>query len=245
MEKFEKRKRGRPEKLEPLKDVVARLWAANEKWNDEDIRNGLRLFLMDQVRKEHRGWPDSEINYEVDQRLPSVYLIGDYRRDTLEMNITLPDKEDFPWSLGKTPELPADAIAMIFIVQKFVEGWHMTPKLVEFEEWTKLATGGRLSTNIWLLSVRDARWIARLFKIEELELNKDDFDLFGHPLPEPMYNLWFIAKTYSDYERLCKIAAVEPDTSLLDDGIRHDTFGEAKHALFIQYNPELTEDGGK
>lgn len=127
--------------------------------------------------------------------LPSLYSIGDFRRKELERN---PESDlDNPWHLGTLNDdpLPADAIPHILLVQA----------------WAK--------KNTIPLTIRNAIWISRLYKIKEIKNTEA---------------LFTVAGVYSIFERRCELAGLPKpyNTSNLDAGIIDGTCPKLLTELF-------------
>ena len=88
---------------------------------------------------------------------------------------------------------------------------------------------GVLPTNIWPLLVREALWVSRLYNIKQYG-GKERL-----PLLENIYSLWYAARAYADYERLCSFLNIDLDTSKLDKGLRNGNLNEEKMNLFESF----------
>jgi len=149
-----------------------------------------------------------------------------------------PSPLDKPWHLGLTLDryglnkdylLAAEDIAAIIEVQKWLEIAKDHPLLSSIPEWTDSITSGGMATTVWLLTIREALWISKLYKEKSLAGNT--------------YRLWYAAKTYADYQRLCEISNTPPfDTIKLDEALRNDTMGKAKYDLFSEYKKEANDN---
>ena len=154
------------------------------------------------------------------------------------------------WQLGQSLDLPSEAIAAIFEVQRLLEKERDNPGLATagMKEWTEYYTDGKMTTTAWPLTIREALWISRLYKInyklsepEMLYLKIHKRPIPSHrPLSESPYQLWKAANAYADYERLCIIAGIDFNTSKLDDALRSGSIGEAKYGLFSEYTLKRT-----
>lgn len=162
-----------------------------------------------------------------------------------------------PWHLGLATEteyeISPEAIAAIFEVQKWLEEAKDNPNIATtgIKEWTENFTNGKMTTNIWPLTIREAGWISRLYKVNYPLTEPEKLYLAIHkqpivdyrPLVENTSRLWYAAKTYADYQRLCEIAKVDFDTSRLDEAIRKGNIGRTKYDLFFEYKSK--KDGEK
>ncbi|MEK7354072.1 MAG: hypothetical protein AABZ77_06175, partial [Chloroflexota bacterium] len=136
----------------------------------------------------------------------------------------IPSGIDSPWSLDKTPNLPADDIAAIFKIQSWLETAKTAINIASVPQWTEWITRRKMSTSLFL-TVREARWIVKLYKInyDLSEREKANSHLLNpkqpigdqRPLIEDPYRLWFAAKAYADYERLCALTKIAFDTTQL------------------------------
>ena len=174
MGKINRGKRGRPEKIEPLRKAITKIWDNHPTWNDSDIRDELKVYLFSKVKKERPNWGVALINDEVDRRLPSPYSIGDFRRNILKPNKKEISKLDNPWHLGTLADhpLPPEGIAKVFEIKCLFGRPPKRPK------------------GAWgiSLSIREAIWISRLSLIgfknagrqfqQLLDYVKDDDDHF-------------------------------------------------------------------
>jgi hypothetical protein len=174
------------------------------------------------------------------------------------------------WQLGilgnkELSPFSAEAIAAIIEVQFWLERVKDKPNIAtsSIAEWTESFTNGKMTTKIWPLTVREAHWIARLYKVryilsepERLYFlihergvqppkntnRKKMYELFakaGVPLRRSLIEnpskLWETAKTYADYQRLCELASMNFDTSRLDEALRTGSIGKMKYDLFSEY----------
>ncbi len=157
---------------------------------------------------------------------------------------------DLPWSLDKTPDFPAEAIAAIFKVQSWLERAKDNP-LVDIRGWNESYTDNTLATTVWPLTVEEANWISKLYKVEHRLTGPELLYRKTHKLPlivscqlsESPYDLWQAAKAYTDYHRLCDMAGIDFDTTRLDSALRSGFIGEAKWDLFSEYEKRQEKDG--
>ena len=159
---------------------------------------------------------------------------------------------DKPWHLHETLDMPSDALSAIFTVKKWLENPKNKSEISSIASWTERLTNGTMATpNV--LTIREAQWIARLYKIEPDQLSRpdsphrlyqairsprgEDYRLIANP-----NLLWYTAKAYADYERLCKIAEVDFNTSRLDEAILHGSIGATKLDLFESIKGEVENE---
>lgn len=210
------------------------------------------------VYDEHPGWRAKEIQAEVSKRVsrygddwPSLSVVekklGNIRKQHSEV---VNSDEEKPWHLHETLDMPAEAIAAVFAVKKWLANPKNQPEITSIGQWTKDVTNGQMATSN-ILTMREAQWIARLYRIEANQLSRpdspyhvykaihkdNDFSLVSNP-----YLLWYTAKAYADYERLCKIAGVDFDTSRLDEALIQGSIGETKLGLFENIKSEVNSN---
>jgi len=244
--------KGRPEKLtDGLKVQIAEIKGKCPKLKAPAIRNELKHWLIAEVRKDveekQLGWPEKHILIDVEERLPGISVIQKYLKD---ISPNYGKESDKPWHLQETLDMPAEAIAAVFAVKKWLANPKNQPEITSIGQWTKDVTNGQMATSN-ILTIREAQWIARLYRIEANQLSRPDspYHLYkaihkdnDFSLVSNLYLLWYTAKTYADYERLCKIAGVDFDTSRLDEALRQGSIGETKLGLFENIKSEVNNE---
>jgi len=235
MGKINRGKRGRPEKIEPLRKAITKIWDNHPTWKDSEIRDELKVYLQKVVKKERPKWDVALINEEVDRRLPSTYSIGDFRRDILEPNGKEISKLDNRWHLGTLKDCPLtpEGIAKVFEIKCL------------FGRPPKRQKGA------WgiSLSIREAIWISRLSLIgfknagrqfqQLLDYVKDDDDIEPQKrlIPLRLWDfaadddptererrritvlIWDLAHDYADAERISELSGVPFDSYDMDEQI--------------------------
>jgi hypothetical protein len=154
---------------------------------------------------------------------------------------------DEPWNLGTIEDYPllsAD-IAAIIEVQSWLELTKDDPgnPTSGVKQWTEYYSNNKMTTTIWPLTIRDALWLAKLYKVNYnlSDPEKLYLKLYKRPivarrtLLESLAMLWQVAKTYADYQRLCELAGTDFDTTKLDNALRSGSIGKTKLDLFSEY----------
>jgi hypothetical protein len=179
MEQFKSpKKRGRPEKLEQYgqRDALTRLWQAHPEMKDRELRDEQRKTLFRKVSEAHDGWTPKQIALEVNEWLPSVATIGDFRRDELEPNQerVRAEGKDAPWHMGLTTAHPLspDVIARVLSLK----AWLRSKKQPEAVTTREVSWIERLYVT---LPANDDLWLA-VQQYSSLELV---FDLHGGGSP--------------------------------------------------------------
>ncbi len=236
--------RGRPQKLtDDLKKQVAAIKnSKSKKWTLRMIQGELRLNILESVKRGHPNWEKKLVDYEVEEQLPGISSIQKYIKSITQSGLTATSPLEKPWSVSKTPDLSPEAIAVLFDIARWLEEAKDNPFLSTIPAWTEEVTGGIMSTSVWPLSVREARWVARLYMVM-YPLSQPEIlyrkvkklpALVCRQLKESHYRLWYAAKTYADYEQLCELSRTPFDTSRLDDALSKGELGKEKLDIFSQ-----------
>ena len=250
---MKKTKIRRPRISPEVQQAVTNLYLANPEWTGEKIWRELEHYPG-------RQWP-----------VPSLRAIQKiFAKVKTETKTPEFQWKESPWQLGilKDKELSpfsAEAIAAVLEVQFWLERVKDKPNIATsgIKEWTESFTNGKMTTTVWPLTIREAHWIANLYKVRYIlseparlyflihergkqppknptrqKLN-DLFTKEGVPLRrsliENLSELWKAAKTYADYQRLCELAGADFDTSRLDEALRTGSIGRTKYDLFSEY----------
>lgn len=237
---------GRPPKLtDELKYWIYNLLKRHTKrLKTPAIQDALRKYLQEVVKKEGK-WKDEQINPEAEGRLPGKGTLQPYIK-AVYAKLDKPNELDTAWHLHRTLDIPAEAISAIFKVQKLLDSPKIQHEIASIAQWTEMHTDGRLTTPT-ALTIREAQWIARLYMIEPAQLNPPSSTYLqdnGFSLVSNIYLLWYTAKAYADYQRLCEIAEIDFNSSRLDEGQRKGTIGEAKLGLFENFISEVSNHEG-
>ena len=119
------------------------------------------------------------------------------------------DGLDLPWSLNKTPDLPAEAIAAIFKVKNEMPKWFVLPPSMSEPnpEHYVIYEGNKLTAIPRYLTVSEALWVARLYAVKSLRKSSV---------------LMIAVVVYSLLERLSWLSDTPLDTSEVDEIIGSD-----------------------
>lgn len=222
MEQIIKRKRGRPDKITPLKFTISKLLDKYPSWSDAEIRGELERILPELINT----IPDIK---DIED-LPGVFSIADYRRDEYtprkrEIELSGIDKE---WHLHATPELPAEAISHIFELKKIMpKHIILPPSMSEPNPKDYVVVDGKKLTAIpKVFTIREAKWVARLYAVKSLRKPR---------------TLMKAVIMYSLRQRLADLSGIPLDTSGLDEIIVNDERAvEVKLESFFE--KQITQD---
>jgi len=223
--------RGRPEKLtDDLKRWITQQQSGHKKkLKAPAIRNGMRLYVEEQVRKDAKDreldWSEDLILAEVEECLPGVSAIQKYLQD-LNSRLDKPLPEDSPWHLHQTLDMPAEAIAHVLEVQKVIPKWMVLPPSLSKPnpESYVIYEGVKLTAIPRCITAREAKWVARLYAIKSLKNT--------HTLAKAVI-------VYSLLERLSELSDTSLDTSEADEIITSNkNIENALDCYFSQLSPE-------
>ena len=188
-------KRGRPLLLTPdvKKEITSIIVGGKNKWTAKTIRDKIQLFLYEQVKKElsEKGldWPEHLINDEVIRRLPGESAIQKYIKPPIQ-----PSELEQPWHLGTLIDYQLSAEAILYILK--------------INKWAR-------SNGIAPMSIRQAQWIARLYRF--IDNNKGGWQ---KPLEAALWQASFV---YASYQIICEYSNTDFDTNYLDEGLVQDS----------------------
>lgn len=228
MEQIVKRKKGRPDKIEPLKITMTRLWEKHPAWSDSEIKGELERILPKLIET------IPEIR-DIDD-LPAVSTIADFRRDELapKKREVTESGIDNPWQLG-------------VMADKEHPEFHFHPEAVGYvllvQEWAE-QTLNVFKQPHQPLSIRQALWIARLYSLANIgfqSLDKKTAKKWSkNPEIYGFYFIWQWSEAYAARERLCQLANSKLDTAVFDKGIRRGelpiTAGDKTSIIFNSKN---------
>lgn len=187
------RGRGRPPKLANYKTFIEQSKKQHPEWSATVIRNKLFEALCNKLQEKHPSWSYQQAEIFAEQRLPGKSSIQKFLNPENPKRKSQEPDIDIPWTLDKTPNLTADAIAAIFKVQNWAEAQNF--------ESTYSNKGDIIRYGI---SVRQAYWIARLYK----SISDTDF-------------LWLASYVYAVYELSGELSATpQLNTWQLDRALR-------------------------
>ena len=190
--------------------------------------------IIAKVWEEHalNGWTSKEIQSEVANRVQEKWP-GRYKQDwpgLRAVQARLPGIKDkfnskefqdleAPWHLGALENypLPSEAIPFILMVQSYAKNY---PDPV-------------LKTSLDPVSIRQAKWIARLYPIVgDLVKKKKPKD----NIPRAAAFLYHWSKVYTKHEVVCDLARISFDTYELDQGLRKGYWPMVVNNQWILFN---------
>lgn len=126
---------------------------------------------------------------------------------------------DLPWNLDKTLDLPAEAIAAIIKYKNETYQCIVMPPSLSDQDSKYFVTheGKRLTAIPRRLTVREARWVARLYAVKSLKKASV---------------LRYAVVVYSLLERLAELSGEPPDTSEADEIIASKNVEDALSHYF-------------
>jgi len=233
---------GRPPKLtEDVKKVIAYIKSRHPDWSVREIEKQIPKFEPSLAGKVPGRTKINE------------YISNKYKKNEAEVDAS---GIDSPWHLGilKDYPLPAEDIAAIASVQVWLDGQKDKPysEPTSIKHWTEFWTNNQMTTSTFSLTIREALWVSKLYKVNYKITSPERARKFHIPESKPLlefpYRLWYAAKTYADYQRLCELAGTPFDTTRLDEALRSDSFaafgiGKTKLDLFSEYKTK--KDGAK
>lgn len=133
---------GKEKLAKDWKEIAAGIFRKNPDWNAAQLHRELVVVLGE-------------------NRVPSLSAVQKYRQTVLSPKAQeIKEKGlDVPWSLGKTPELPAEAISAIFEVQKWAEA-----KGIDERAGREFPISNKGDIIRHGITIRQAFWITRLHK---------------------------------------------------------------------------------
>jgi hypothetical protein len=242
-----------------VQPMITNLYLKNPDWTGEKIWQELEHYPG-------RSWP-----------MPSLRSVqGIFAKVKAETKTPEFQWKETAWQLGvlgdkEISPFSAEAIAAILEVQFWLEQVKDKSGVATggIKEWTENFTNSKMTTKVWPLTVREAHWIAKLYKVNYVLLEPERLHFLIHdrgiqpsknPNRQKLYELftkahvplrrslienpsklWEAAKTYADYQRLCELAGMIFDTSRLDEALRTGSIGRTKYDLFYEYKA-MSED---
>lgn len=198
MEKL-KRERGRPQKLEPYKEYIAKAKSAHPDWSAEKVRETLSRALYNLLKEKYPDWSATQISNKVAELLPGLSSVQKYLSKEINPKLKKLGPLEQPWHFGlmSNPKysISPDAVPFIQIVQ----------------DWREKNSDFRGNPPPQKpLTIRQVLWISRIFKAYDqrtLEIS----------LPDWLY-LW--AEAYANHEIISALSGADPDTTFLDKKMR-------------------------
>ena len=205
--------KGRPPKLtdELKKWIIRRNRGLKKKLKAPALQKELRSVIEKQIRDEEvwQGCSDKMIKGEVENRLPGVSAIQQYiKPQDLNKQFT----EDNPWHMGTLDDFPLPVVAIPDLLA--VQSYGPTP-----------------------LTIREARWIARLYGVGNILVQAKAIKKKELPA---WYWQW--AEAYAENEIICALADVPLDTRWLDERMWK---GDYPMVAKIMVNGEPIDSEGK
>lgn len=145
---------GRPDKLtDDLKQEVTRYKIRHEKCKSPEMREMLRFFLKNRIKKEiaesNSIWPEEKINDIVKKQLPGLSSIQKYLKE-IKPNLKKEFPEDRPWTVAslKDNAIPPEALPHV------LEAWFYTRSQGDY------------------FSIHEAQWVSRLYPLFKDDVSK-------------------------------------------------------------------------
>lgn len=134
MDSIETPRRGRPDKIAPLKLDIVQLFVSHG-FNDREIYSKLKDKLLTTMIWGHPDWNPDQLNAEIDNKMPSIHTIAAFRRsvETRQAEIEA-SGADRPWQSGTLAErpLPPETLPRIYGLKAKHHGLLLTTRMAQW-----------------------------------------------------------------------------------------------------------------